>query len=233
MPTSIFIIEDEPDISEIMAYNLTREGFEVASFTRGDKGLNAVRQQLPSLVILDFVLPGIDGLSVCQQIKSDRRTKGVSIIIVSAKGEETDVVIGLGHGADDYLRKPFSPRELISRVKAVLRRSEISPRSDLREDIITLGELTIDPSSYLVKIGSTPVKLTATQFKILFQLSFRLGRLYTRQQILDDALLESGDVLDRNIDVHVKAIRQNLGPYGGMIVTVRGIGYRFSDTSLS
>ena len=233
MKTSIVIIEDEPDISEVIEYNLTREGFEVASFTRGDKGLNAVRQQLPALVILDLMLPGIDGLSVCQQIKSDRRTKDVSIIIVSAKVEETDVVIGLGHGADDYLRKPFSPRELISRVKAVLRRSETIPgSSDLSKDIITIGELTIDPQSYLVKIGSIPVELTMTEFKILFQLSSGPGRVYTRQQILEDALFQSGHVLDRNIDVHVRAIRQKLGPYGGMIVTVRGIGYRFSDTSL-
>ena len=127
-----------------------------------------MRRHLPSFVILDLMLPGIDGLSICQKIKSDRRTKGVSIIIVSAKVEEADEVIGLGHGADSYLRKPFSSRELISRVKAVFSRSETIPRSDLSKDIVTIDELTIDPVSYLIKIGSTSVKLTVTEFKISF-----------------------------------------------------------------
>ncbi len=223
----IAIIEDEPDIVEVISYNLKREGYQVASVSRGDEGLNLVRNQSPVLVILDLMLPGMDGLTVCQQIKSDPFTQDIPIIIVSAKGEESDVVIGLGFGADDYLTKPFSPRELLARVKAVLRRGPI--RQDIQKERVLIRDLLIDISRHEVRIGTELIKLTATEFKILYQLACQPGRAFTREQLLNRVLGDGVVVVDRNIDVHIRAIRKKLGDYNQLIQTIRGIGYRFVD----
>lgn len=225
--SKIVVIEDEPDIVEVMCYNLQREGYQVSSTTRGDEGLELVRNQSPSLVILDLMLPGMDGLSVCQQIKSDPLTRSTPIIIVSAKGEESDVVIGLGLGADDYIAKPFSPREMLARVKEVLRRGPL--QEEQQKDRIVARDLVIDPSRHEVRAAGELVKLTATEFKLIHQLASQPGRAYTREQLLNRVVGEGVVVVDRNIDVHIRSVRKKLGELGEMIQTIRGVGYRFVD----
>lgn len=225
--SKIVVIEDEPDIIEVMCYNLQREGYQVASTKRGDEGLELVRNQSPALVLLDLMLPGVDGLSLCQQIKADPITRSTPIIIVSAKGEESDIVIGLGLGADDYMIKPFSPREMIARVKAVLRRSPNT--SEPTNDRIAIRDLVIDPGRHEVKACGDLVSLTATEFKLLHQLASQPGRAYTREQLLNRVVGEGVVVVDRNIDVHIRSVRKKLGPLGELIQTIRGVGYRFVD----
>lgn len=222
----IILIEDEPDIVEVISYNLRREGFRVVAEVRGDEGINQVRKQSPDLVILDLMLPGIDGLSVCQQIKSDPLTQDIPIIIISAKGEESDVVIGLGLGADDYLAKPFSPRELVARVKAVLRRGDI--RRIEQDERILIEQLLIDVVRHEVRIANVPVSLTVTEFKILQHIASHPGRAFTRDQLLNRITGNGVVVVDRNIDVHIRSIRKKLKGYGEKIQTIRGVGYRFN-----
>lgn len=197
------------------------------SANRGDDGINLVRDKAPQLVILDLMLPGMDGLSVCQQLKADPLTKDIPIIIVSAKEEESDVVIGLGLGADDYVAKPFSPRELLARVKAVLRRSPVREAS--QDERITIGEITIDLSRHEVMVAGAAVKLTATEFKLLHQLASQPGRAFSREQLLNRVVGEGVVVVDRNIDVHIRSVRKKLGAGQNVIQTIRGIGYRFVD----
>jgi len=181
--TKVVVIEDEPDIVEVITYNLNREGYRVSPAMRGDEGLQLVRNQSPALVILDLMLPGMDGLSVCQNIKSDPLTKDTAVIIVSAKGEEADVVIGLGFGADDYVTKPFSPRELLARVQAVLRRG--APRSDEQAERIVVKDLQINPSRHEVRCHHELISFAATEFKLLVQLASQPGRVFTREQLLN------------------------------------------------
>lgn len=226
--TKIVVIEDEPDIQEVISYNLKREGYQVTAVSRGDEGLTVVRNQAPALVVLDLMLPGMDGLSVCQQLRADSLTKDIPIIIVSAKEEESDVVIGLGLGADDYISKPFSPRELLARVKAVLRRA--TTREDPAMERISIKDLLIDVLRHEVRVQGELVKLTATEFKILYQLASQPGRAFTREQLLNRVLGEGVVVVDRNIDVHIRSVRKKLGPCADMIQTIRGVGYRFLDT---
>ena len=223
----IVIIEDEPDIVEVLTYNLKREGFNVVSVERGDEGLNAVRNQSPNLVILDLMLPGIDGLSLCQQMKSDPLIKEIPIIIISAKGEESDVVIGLELGADDFLPKPFSPRELLARVKAVLRRGPINEEPNKKR--ISIGDLVVDAVRHEVRLKGALINLTATEFKLLLQLAAQPGRAYTREQLLNRIVGRGVVVIDRNIDVHIRSLRKKLGHSGQLIQTIRGVGYRFVD----
>lgn len=224
----IVVIEDEPDIVEVISYNLKREGYQVVSAYRGDEGLNLVRNQSPSLVILDLMLPGMDGLSVCQQMKSDPLVRNIPIIIISAKGEESDVVIGLELGADDYLSKPFGPRELLARVKAVLRRG--GTLEDNNKERLTVKNLVIDTARHEVRIDDALVNLTATEFKILHQLASQPGRAFTREQLLNRVVGQGVVVVDRNIDVHIRALRKKLGEGNQMIQTIRGVGYRLVDT---
>ncbi|MFT5012380.1 MAG: two-component system alkaline phosphatase synthesis response regulator PhoP [Dinoroseobacter sp.] len=225
--SKIVVIEDEPDIVEVMCYNLQREGYQVSSATRGDEGLELVRNQSPALVLLDLMLPGMDGLTVCQQIKSDPLTRSTPVIIVSAKGEESDVVIGLGLGADDYISKPFSPREMLARVKAVLRRGPLQEQQ--KNDRIMVKGLVIDPGRHEVRASGELVRLTATEFKLLHQLASQPGRAYSREQLLNRIVGEGVVVVDRNIDVHIRSVRKKLGELGEMIQTIRGVGYRFVD----
>lgn len=223
----VVVIEDEPDIVEVMSYNLKREGFQVSTCVRGDEGLDLVRNTSPALIILDLMLPGIDGLSICQQLKHDPITRDIPIIIVSAKGEESDVVIGLGLGADDYLAKPFSPRELLARVKAVLRRGPV--REDQQKERIVIKELVIDTARHEARLNDDPLNLTATEFRVLYQLASNAGRAFTREQLLNRVVGEGAVVVDRNIDVHIRSVRKKLGDYAAMIQTIRGVGYRFVD----
>ncbi len=223
--TRIAVIEDEADILEVIAYNLKRQNYDVTSSMRGDDGLKLIQNQLPSLVVLDLMLPGMSGLEVCRQLKANPTTSGIAVIMVSAKGGESDVVHGLGLGADDYISKPFSSKELIARVKAVLRRANTDPDS---QNISMLG-LSIDMARHEARIDGRPLNLTATEFRILHQLMRYPGRAFTREQLLDKALGEAAVVVDRNIDVHIRALRKKLGEHSNLIETVRSIGYRFSD----
>ena len=224
----IIVVEDEPDIREIMLYNLRREGYEAEGFESGSEGLEAIRAKQPNLVILDLMLPGMDGLTVCQQVRAEAAIKATPIIIVSAKEEESDVVIGLGLGADDYVPKPFSPRELLARVKAVLRRSQQADQGDQHERVV-IGDLIIDLEKHSVTVGGQLVKLTATEFKLLYQLASHPGRAYTREQLLNRVVGDGVVVVDRNIDVHIRAVRKKIGNYADHIQTVRGVGYRFAE----
>lgn len=223
----IVVIEDEPDIVEVVSYNLKREGYNVLSVDRGDEGLNVIRNQSPNLVILDLMLPGMDGLSICQQMKADPIIRDIPIIIISAKGEESDVVIGLELGADDYLSKPFSPRELLARVKAVLRRGPT--QEDQNKERLVIQDLSIDVARHEVRVKGELINLTATEFKILYQLASQPGRAFTREQLLNRVVGLGVVVVDRNIDVHIRAVRKKLGESAHLIQTIRGVGYRMID----
>ncbi len=223
----IVVIEDEPDIVEVVSYNLKREGYNVLSVERGDEGLNLVRNQSPNLVILDLMLPGMDGLSICQQMKSDPLVRDIPVIIISGKDEESDVVIGLELGADDYLTKPFRGRELVARVKAVLRRGPT--QEDQTRERIVVNNLLIDVARHEVRVDDELINLTATEFKILYQLASQPGRAFTREQLLNRVVGLGVVVVDRNIDVHIRAVRKKLGDAAKMIQTIRGVGYRLVD----
>ena len=222
----IIVVEDEPDLVDVVTYNLKREGYLVLAAQRGDEGLNLIRSERPDLVLLDLMLPGMDGLSICRQMKSDESLKEIPIIIASAKGEESDVVIGLEMGADDYLAKPFSPRELLARIKAVLRRG--APRDVIRERLVIRG-LVIDSGKHEVRIEDEIVSLTSTEFKLLHHLASSKGRAFSREQLLNKVVGMGVVVVDRNIDVHIRAVRKKLGNHSNMIQTIRGVGYRFVE----
>ena len=224
----IIVVEDEPDLVDVVTYNLEREGYSVLASQRGDEGLNLIRSEVPDLVLLDLMLPGMDGLSICRQMKSDSSMREIPIIIASAKGEESDVVIGLEMGADDYLAKPFSPRELLARIRAVLRRG--APTADVRDDRIVVRDLIIDSRKHEVKINNRVVSLTSTEFKLLHHLASSRGRAFSREQLLNRVVGMGVVVVDRNIDVHIRALRKKLGNHSDMIQTIRGVGYRFVES---
>ena len=222
----IIVVEDEPDLVDVVTYNLKREGYLVLAAQRGDEGINLIRSERPDLVLLDLMLPGMDGLSICRQMKSDTSLSEIPIIIASAKGEESDVVIGLEMGADDYLAKPFSPRELLARIKAVLRRG--APR-DVSKDRVVIRDLVIDSGKHEVRIEDEIVSLTSTEFKLLHHLASSKGRAFSREQLLNKVVGMGVVVVDRNIDVHIRAVRKKLGNHSNMIQTIRGVGYRFVE----
>lgn len=224
----IVIIEDEPDILEVLSYNLRREGFDILTANDGLVGLALVKKEKPDLVLLDLMLPGMDGIELCTTIKKHPDTQNTLLIMVTAKGEESDIVLGLGVGADDYISKPFSPKELVARVKAVLRRGVLLD-SQAPQELITVGELSIDAVKYRVTYAGREVKLTATEFRILQYLASHPGRVFTREQLLNHALGDDVVVVDRNIDVHVRGIRKKLEVEPPLIETIRGIGYRMAD----
>lgn len=230
MPKSLIaVIEDERDIQDMIAYNLQREGYEVVTAERGDQGLALVQDKRPDLIILDLMLPGLDGLSVCQSIRFDATTQEIPIIVLSAKSEEADVVIGLGLGADDYMPKPFSPRELLARVKAVLRRG--GNQLQKAEDTLVHEGLRVDLLRHQVFLNDEELRLTATEFGLLTTLVEQPGRVFSREQLINRVLGETVVVIDRNIDVHIRSVRKKLGADSGLIETVRGVGYRFVNNS--
>ena len=225
---TILVIEDEPDILEITQYNLTREGYKVLASRDGGEGLSRARREAPDLVLLDLMLPGLDGLEVCKRLQADPVTSGIPIIMVTAKGEESDVVIGLQLGADDYVTKPFSPKELVARVKAVLRRGPLREERGTAERIARDG-LVIDLAKHQVTIDGEPQVFTATELRLLHFLAAHPGRVFARDHLLSRVIGDHAVVIDRNIDVHIGAIRKKLGPYRDLIETVRGVGYRFQE----
>jgi DNA-binding response OmpR family regulator len=224
----LVIIEDEPDILEVLKYNLKRDGHEVFAAADGPLGLALVRRELPDLVLLDLMLPGMDGLEICETIKNDPLVQNTLIIMLTAKAEESDIVLGLGVGADDYMAKPFSPRELVARVNAVLRRGVPSHKVDSPERI-DVGDLVIDSIRHKVTIAGREVKLTATEFRLLRHLASDPGRVFSREQLLSSTLGDDAVVVDRNIDVHVRGIRKKLEVEPPIIETIRGVGYRMAD----
>lgn len=224
---SILVVEDEEDIRELISYNLSREGFRVSSVASGEAALKSAREAVPDLVLLDLMLPGLDGLEVCRQIRANNATAKVPVLMVTAKGEEADVVTGLELGADDYIVKPFSPRVLLARVRAALRRSEnkaVDPNAS-----ISIGGLVINPGRHEVTLDGSLMELTLTEFRMLHLLASRPGWVFTRYQIIEAIHGENYLVTDRSVDVQVVGLRKKLGPAGKLIETVRGIGYRFKN----
>ncbi len=224
----IVVIEDEPDILELLQFNLEREGFGVVTAANGSDGLSVVQREKPDLVLLDLLLPGVDGLDVCRHLRAKPETADIPIIMVTAKGEESDVVLGLGVGADDYLQKPFSPRELIARIRAVLRRRG-SDSPDPSVERIERGAVVIEPDRHRVTVDGEKRTFTPTEFRLLKFLASYPGRVFTRDQLVSKAIGEQAVVIDRNIDVHIRSVRQKLEPYRELIETVRGVGYTFRD----
>ena len=228
MPHRIFIVEDEPDLRDTLSFNFENEGFEVSSFPDGEKCLTSVKKNKPDLIILDLMLPGINGLDVCREIRSEEENNDVSIIMLTAKGEEIDRIVGFELGADDYVTKPFSVRELILRVKVLLKK-----RSDNQsaEKILEYGPVKMNLDAHSVLADGVDVVLTALEFKLLKHLLKRRGRVQTRDQLLGDVWGYSSEVTTRTVDTHIKRLREKLGSTGDLIQTIRGVGYRFNNHS--
>ncbi len=221
----ILIIEDDKDIVEMLVFNLREAGYETVSAFDGKDGITLARAERPNLIILDIMLPVIDGFEVCRLLKSDPNISQIPIIILSAKSQETDKIIGLELGADDYVTKPFSPRELIARIRAILRRG----KEQRPEKRIQRGDVVIDSTKHRVQIGAEDISLTFTEFKLLEYLARRPGVVFSRAQILDAVSGEETMVYDRTVDAHIKSLRHKLGPAKDYIETIRGAGYRFKE----
>ena len=225
MKKRILIVDDETDILELVDYNLSREGYFVIRAASGELALESVERGKPDLVLLDLKLPGLDGYEVARRMRQSPETAGIPIIMLTARGEESDVVAGLELGADDYVTKPFSPKVLAARIRNVLRRSR-NPDTET-PGIINTGSIVIDPERFLVEVEGKPVELTATEFHLLHFLAKRPGRVFTRSQLIDAVKGEDYAVTDRSVDVQIVGLRKKLKTAGDCIETVRGIGYRF------
>jgi len=226
---SILIVDDEPDIVTLLSYNLKKEGFSVTSVSDGGDALTTLKKRAFDLVILDLMLPGIHGMEICRILRSDPRTEGVPVIMLTAKGEEHDRVKGLEIGADDYMTKPFSSRELIARVKAVLRRTE---GREMPDQVIRIGELVINKDTYAVTKKRTPLDLSATEFKLLLYLVERKGRVFSRDQLIDAVWKDETFVEPRTVDVHIRRLRMQIesDPAAPVYIkTRRGLGYYVDD----
>jgi two-component system phosphate regulon response regulator PhoB len=221
---TILVVDDEPDIVDIVRYNLEHANFIVVTAADGESALKEAERLLPDVIILDLLLPGIDGIEVCRFLKQGETTRAIPIMMLTAKGEEIDRIVGLELGADDYIVKPFSPRELVLRVKAILRRS-----THQKEDaaLLRIGPLTVDVEGYRVEVNDQPIALTATELKLLLTLIERRGRIQTRDHLLSAVWGYDYAGYARTVDTHIKRLREKLGPAREWIETVRGIGYRF------
>lgn len=226
---TILIVDDEEDILELIRHNLSREGYTVVAAETGEKALTVATTKPFDMVLLDLMLPGLDGLEVAKRLKGNDRTRHIPIIMLTAKGEEADIVTGLELGADDYMTKPFSPRVLLARIKAVMRRRP--EPSDNADDVLRIHELAIHMGRREVKAGGEVIDLTFTEFQVLFYLSKRPGWVLTRSQIVDAVRGNDYPVTDRSVDVQIVGLRKKLGAYGKYIETVRGVGYRFKEHS--
>ncbi len=224
----IFIVEDDEDILELMKYNVVKEGYQVFTETAGDAALQTARTKMPDLILLDLMLPGLDGLEICRTLKNEPKTKGISIMMVTAKGEEADIVTGLEMGADDYITKPFSPRVLLARIKAVLRRKKTTASPE-ESTTVKVHDLVIDPSRHEIMVKNKLIDLTFTEFKLLEYFARRPGRVFTRYQIVDGVKGADYAVTERSVDVQIVGLRKKLGSSGKLIETVRGIGYKLKD----
>jgi two-component system phosphate regulon response regulator PhoB len=223
----VLIVEDERSLTDVLVYNLEREGYEVFVSHDGREGLRKAQTVLPDVLILDLMLPGLGGLDICKELKASPKTAGIPVLMLTAKSEETDQVIGFAIGADDYVTKPFSTKVLMQRVKALQRRKSFPESTD--SDLITFGKLKVDKRSHKVSLGNTLIDLTPTEFRLLETLVRQPGRAFTRHDLMDSAIGDGAIVLERTIDVHVKSLRKKLGSLGDYIETVRGVGYRFRE----
>jgi phosphate regulon transcriptional regulator PhoB len=222
----ILVVEDDSNISKLIAYNLEKTGYECASALTGEEALEALKKHDVQCVVLDIMLPGMDGLEFCRTLKQDPKFKNIPIIMLTAKGEEVDRIVGLELGADDYMVKPFSPRELVLRIKAILRRGSVE---EDRKEVVKIGALVIDISKHKVTLNQKEIELTPMEFKLLLALMERRGRVQTRERLLSDVWDIHAEIDTRTIDTHVKRLREKLGKLGNLIETVRGLGYRFKE----
>ena len=225
---TVYIVEDEPDIRETLSYNLSQEGFKVSEFSDAETCLNKIHKKKPDLLILDLMLPGMSGLDLCKEIRADKTLKNLAIIMLTAKGEEVDRIIGFELGADDYVTKPFSVRELILRVKVILKKQTESVESN---ELVEFGPIKLNLDAHEVLINNDEIVLTALEFKLLKHLLQRRGRVQTRDQLLGDVWGYSSEVTTRTVDTHIKRLREKLGTVGDYIQTVRGVGYRLNNQS--
>jgi two-component system, OmpR family, alkaline phosphatase synthesis response regulator PhoP len=223
----ILVVDDEEDLLELINFNLTKEGYRVATVATGEAAINETRATLPDLIVLDLLLPKVDGLDVCKTLKGDPKTSHIPIVMLTAKSEEADVVTGLELGADDYITKPFSPRVLLARLRSVLRRRGQQDRED--PTAIRVHDLVIHPGRHEVRVGGEPIDLTFTEFRLLHFLAKKPGWAFSRAQIVDAVKGEDYPVTERSVDVQVVGLRKKLGSLGSYIETVRGVGYRFKE----
>jgi DNA-binding response OmpR family regulator len=226
----ILVIDDEPDIQQLLTYNLERDGHAVTAVGSGGDGLHELRRRAYDLVVLDLMLPDRDGLEVCRVIRADQRLGSIAVIMLTAKGEESDVVIGLGLGADDYVTKPFRVKELMARIKVRLARNR-EERQDADRRQLQVAGLTIDPIAHRVLVDGKPVAVTLTEFRMLHVLAAHPSVVYSRYDLLERVGDGDAVVTDRTVDVHVRNLRHKIRPYDALIETVRGVGYRFSDAA--
>lgn len=226
MNSLIAIIDDEPDILELVSLHLTKAGFSVREFADAESFNSFLETNTPDLIVLDLMLPDTDGLELCKTLKKKDAFASIPIIMLTAKGEETDKILGLELGADDYVTKPFSPRELVLRVKSILRRTK---GEGPEAEVLRQGDLLVDHAKHRVTLKGKPVELTATEFKLLATLMERRGRVQTRDRLLGDVWEYTGDVDTRTVDTHVRRLREKLGKAADAIETVRGVGYRFAE----
>jgi len=224
---SIVIVEDEEDIQELIAYNLNKNGYDTEVFSSGEDALHSIKILNPNLVLLDLMLPGLDGLKVCKRLKEARETENLPIIMITARGEEEDIVKGFEYGADDYVTKPFSTKVLLSRIKAVLKRQ--NPDIYDENSIVSIHQISINPQKHEVLAGDMNIKLTHAEFKVLHLLASKPGWVLTRYQIIDEIKGDDYEVTDRSVDVLMVGLRKKLGEYGNYIETVRSVGYRFKE----
>ena len=224
MSSRILIAEDEPDIAEVVQYNLRQHGFEVELKDRGDQALEIIRNDPPDLLILDLMLPGLDGLDVLRELRREAATQRLPVLVLTAKGEEVDRIVGLELGADDYIPKPFSPRELVLRVKAILRRTE---QVDEEQELLVAGRITLDVGAHRAALDDTEIKLTATEFRLLRLLMERAGRVQSRETLLTEVWGYSEEVDSRTVDTHIRRLRRKLEDEAARVETVIGVGYRF------
>ncbi len=223
----ILVVEDDPHILKLIQYNLEKAGFECWAAAAGDQAFEVLDRQRVDLIVLDIMLPGMDGFELCKEIKKKESWASIPILILTARSEEIDRVLGLELGADDYMVKPFSPRELVLRIKAILRRGE--SKDTASREILSIGKLTVDRSRHKVTVNSREVLLTPMEFKLLVLLMERRGRMQSRERLLNDVWDINADVTTRTVDTHVKSLRRKLGKMGKCVETIRGHGYRFSE----
>jgi DNA-binding response OmpR family regulator len=224
----VLVVEDEKDIAELVAYHLKQSGFPVTVVFDGASALERVKKNPPILIILDLMLPDMDGKDICRKLKSDPHTRTIPILMLTAKAEEIDRIVGFELGADDYVTKPFSPRELVLRVKAILKKRKLEQEE---AKVIQMGDLLIDLDRHQVSVSGESVQLTSIEFKLLVQLSLRKGRVQTREHLLNQVWGYTYEGYARTVDTHIRRLREKLGACGDYIETLRGVGYRFKEGS--
>lgn len=225
----ILIVDDEQDLVKLIRYHLEKEGYKITAAYNGEDALFLARKERPELIILDLMLPGIDGLEVCKRLKTSQELASIAIVMLTAKGEKEDITVGLRLGADDYVTKPFSPKELIARIEAVFRRIK---GSSVVKDYVEIDELIIDIHKYETTLEGKAIPLTLTEFRILHLLVSKPGRVFTRDQLIDAVSGPETSVIDRTIDVHIASLRKKLKSFANRIITIRGIGYKFKEHGL-